>query len=423
MHRLLIVILYILPVFISAQFRIDKDRLSSSYVLTENRVNYRNVLHQKVDSFLTLKPAPGNEKSWISLFWELELTCFTGEDVDTLIDRCMDYFPEAGIKFQRAIIEAVNTLTPGKYTKEIFNLLQTTSNVQVFGAASVYLFKQEFCDSDTIITILNQQFPAFESDDVLQFLYNDLVNLKSKKQNTPNLGDLLSHDFQPGKTIIYSLQRSDRAHPGITIIKGPDGKFVRNADSTVFFVKQLAYATSGFPGYLSQGNTPQGIFSVVGSYVSPTESIGPTANVITRIPFEVSTDIYYHGKHSSNRWNLDDYLSLLPESWRNYLAVREAFFAGKTGRRLIVMHGSTDDLTFYKDQPYYPLTPSKGCLTTTEVWDEETGRCIRSDQVKLMYAFYSTGQLKGFLAVVNINDKQEPVTLQEILPVILAVEK
>ena len=86
------------------------------------------------------------------------------------------------------------------------------------------------------------------------------------------------------------------------------------------------------------------------------------------------------------------------------------------------MHGSTDDLSFFEDQPYYPLTPSKGCLTATEIWDENTGRLISSDQVKLMNAFHSSGNLYGFLIVVDIDNEKEPVTIEELLPAIKEAE-
>lgn len=406
-----------------AQLRIDTAGLHSEYVLESNRKSYKAELKVKIESFNKLHLSKSTEKSWISLFREIELVLFKNENVDTLVKRAVKYLPEAGWKFQRAAVEAVSTLTPGLYTNDIFDLMKRTRNEQLFGSAAVYLMNTELPNiRDSILTCLNKNFPDYISNDILQFLYYDLTYNTGEVNKIPDLMNLLNHHFRYNKTIIYSLHRMDRRYPGITIIKKPGGSFVRNPDSSIFYVKQLAYSTSGFPGYLSQGNTPQGIYSVVGSYVSPTESIGPTANIITRIPFEVSTDIFFHGQSRSETWHLDDYISLLPDSWNDYLPMQEAFFAGKTGRRLIVMHGSTDDLSFYKNEIYFPLTPSKGCLTTKEIWDEKTGECLESDQVKLMNAFYSTENLKGFLVVVNIDDKKKPVSIEEILPYIKKTE-
>jgi hypothetical protein len=113
----------------------------------------------------------------------------------------------------------------------------------------------------------------------------------------------------------------------------------------------------------------------------------------------------------------------LPVSWQEFPWIYESYYAGKSGRRLIVMHGSTDDISCFKDKVYYPLTPSKGCLTTKEIWSEETGKCIESDQVKLMNAFFSTKQLYGFLVVLNLDDSKRTVTIEELSPFIEAAER
>jgi hypothetical protein len=239
----------------------------------------------------------------------------------------------------------------------------------------------------------------------------------------PSVKDLLAHHFQKGKTIIYSIFRKERDYPGITVIKKPGGNFVRNDSGEIFHIKHLARSLSDLPYYLKNGNTPQGIYSVVGFYLSPTESIGPTPNVLTRIPYEVPPSIFYHDTTFGRRWNLSDYLNLIPESWKDYQPLQNAYHGGKIGRRKIVMHGSVDDLSFYKDKPFYPLTPTRGCIVSKEIWDEETGKNIESDQAKLMNAFFSTGELDGFLVVLEINDKKKPVNIEEIKPYILDAEK
>ena len=240
--------------------------------------------------------------------------------------------------------------------------------------------------------------------------------------NIPALLDLFKHPFQRGKTIIYSFYRSDRNFAGITLIKAPDGKFVRNKDSSYFNIPQLAKSVTDLPGYLKNGNTPQGIFSILGYYITKTESIGPTPIILTRIPFAETTSTFFHGQ-KKGEWNIEKYTNLMPESWRNYFPAHEVYYAGYAGRRLIVMHGSADDLKFFENEPYYPLSPTKGCISAKEIWDERSGICIESDQAKLINAFISTGRLKGFLIVINIDDKREEVTLKELLPYLHEAEK
>ncbi|MDP4117324.1 MAG: hypothetical protein Q8903_14410, partial [Bacteroidota bacterium] len=57
--------------------------------------------------------------------------------------------------------------------------------------------------------------------------------------------------------------------------------------------------------------------------------------------------------------------------------------------------------------------PSLGCLSTKEIWDKE-GRLVESDQLKLLKAIGSTNKTKGFLVVVELDDKNEPVSLSEV---------
>ena len=131
--------------------------------------------------------------------------------------------------------------------------------------------------------------------------------------------------------------------------------------------------------------------------------------------------LYRYREIENDKWDVNDYRNLLPDSWKEFLPVFESFYAGQSGRRVIVAHGSADDMRFYKDKIYYPLTPTKGCLSTKEIWNDK-GRLIESDQVKFMNAFFSTNQLYGFLIVVEIDDKKEPVTIEELLPAIRSAE-
>lgn len=397
-----------------SQNMIDRSKLYSDYALSENRKEYINDLNKKIKNIFAKEINSASENEWRSLFREVGLIFYRNDDVYRAIKKSVSYSSSASIKFNRSLVETILVLYPSEFHEFIDHIQSTTNDPTLFGYTVHYKLREN--DSlnirENISVELEKRFPDWENISQLKFLNYYLLNSKIK---TPSLRELFDHPFMKGKTIIYSLQRKNRLFPGLTIIKKPDGTFVKGENDSIFYIKQLAVSVSGLPGYLSQGNTPQGIFSIVGFYVSPTPSIGPTANVITRIPFEVSTELFYHGFVKNKKWELDNYKNLLPKSWKDYLPIFESFYSGKTGRRKIVMHGSVDDLAFYKDEPYYPLTPSKGCLTTKEIWSEETGRNIESDQTKLMNAFFSTGNLKGFLVVVDIDNKESDVTIDEIL--------
>lgn len=420
MNRYFILALLIPNIFFS-QSNVDIKKLSSDYALKASRDEFKIDLGNKVNYLFRLQLDRTSEAEWISTFREIGLMKYRSDKVHDRLVKASGYSHSSSIKFQRALVEVILSLYSNEFMETVDSLFKTTNDATLFSYCVNYFSinpKSNYTNK-YFLEQIKIRFPNWESIPQLKFLKYYLLN---EKPGTPSLTDLLSYNVQDGKTIIYSLHRKDRKYPGITIIKKPDGSFVQNPDSSIFYVEQLALSSSGLPGYLSQGNSPQGIFSIVGFYVSPTPSIGPTPNVLTRIPYEVDIDLFYHGKVESINWLIKDYQNLLPKSWQEYLPIYEAFYAGKTGRRKIVMHGSVDDLNFYKNEPYSPLTPSKGCLTTKEVWSEKTGKSIESDQAKLMNAFFSTGQLKGFLVVLDIDDKKIPVSIDEILPFLTPIQ-
>ncbi len=92
----------------------------------------------------------------------------------------------------------------------------------------------------------------------------------------------------------------------------------------------------------------------------------------------------------------------------------EAFDAGKIGRTEIIAHGSTIDPSWYSSYAFYPITPTLGCLCGREMWNSQTGKIESSDQLDLVNAFIETPGNKGYLIVINIDDKQTAVTPSEI---------
>ena len=265
-----------------------------------------------------------------------------------------------------------------------------------------------------------KKHPQQKDNPIIIMLKHDLI---SEKQKIPSIVDLLAKSFGKNEVIVYSLQRSNRDYPGLLIIKKSHGKFLRDTTGEIFSVQQLARSITDLPGYITNGNTPQGILSIQGIDFSKNDFIGPSPNLQLVLPFEVTPDVYFHSNFNDSIWDMDYYKNLLPQSWQNYLPIYESFYAGKAGRNEIIAHGTTIDPSFYADEPYYPYTPSLGCLTTKEIWSNESGKIIESDQIKFMNAFKQAGSNKGFLIVVNINDEQSPVSLDEIKSIILKAEK
>ena len=400
-----------------SQSRIDMEKLQSSYTTKENRILFKETLFSRINTTLSGNLISLDEYSYRKAIEDAGVYLIKNDIVDKAIKFALSNYKKYSNVFIRSLLETVYTLYQKEFSAELDIILQTSLNEQIFIICSKYFLRNTNYSNNEITDLLIDRFPDWQSSPSLKYFHEEL----NSNFVLPSLKDLLQHKFQDNKTIVYSFHRKDRTYAGITTIKASNGKFVRNAENKIFQINHLARSVSNLPGYLKNGNTPQGIFSIVGYYITPTESIGPTPILLTRGPFEKPTKIFYHGNQKSSKWNIEEYKSLLPSSWQNYFPITEAYHAGAAGRRLIIAHGTADDISFYEDEKYYPYTPTKGCLSTKEIWDDN-GKLIESDQVRLMNAFFSTKQLKGFLVVIEIDDQKKPVTIDELLPLILEAE-
>ncbi len=214
--------------------------------------------------------------------------------------------------------------------------------------------------------------------------------------------------------MIYSFQRWNRDYPGLAVVQNGDGTFARDSHGKLLLFQQLARSASGLPYFITAGNTPQGIYSVQGTGISHNNLIGPTPNLQMLLPFENNL-LYWHQLPDSTATFLQNYTLLLPADWRNYLPMLEAVQAGAAGRTAIIAHGSTIDPDYFKDKPFFPLTPTLGCLSTQENWNIYTGKLLQSDQFDFVNTYLAREEDEaGYLLVINLDDKQAPVSRQEI---------
>jgi hypothetical protein len=259
-------------------------------------------------------------------------------------------------------------------------------------------------------------------DDMLSSDMRDVIKAR------PPIIDLLAHPFQAGKPVIYSFQRLDRRRFGVAVVRGADGRFVRNADGSLFHIAHLANAITNLPGTITNGNTPQGLFTIVGAGTATNKWIGPTPYLESKVPVEATRAEFEHrtptaDEKSQNPWTEAVFQAFLPENWRGYWPFMEAYHAGRAGRDEMLIHGTTVSSRYYVGKSYYPGTPSAGCLVAMEVWSEAEGRMLQSDQLALIKAFTRDGIDRGYLVVVEIDDQLTPVALQEVERDILAAER
>ncbi|HEY6082779.1 MAG TPA: hypothetical protein VIU45_04920 [Chitinophagaceae bacterium] len=359
-------------------------------------------------------------------FWPMELTLYRSDYAKQRIQYAFANIRPRDTEFQRGLLELVYTTYPFAFKTAVEKLMQQTTNPKVFAMCAEYLWKGgAYPDYRVLIArLLKKKFPvdSLRANPVLLSLDARLGH-HWKNEAMPPLTGLLSEQFAPGLTVMYSFQRPDRDYPGLVVVRRPDGYFVRNADSTVFHVRQLARAINNLPFYLTNGNTPQGIFRMSGFGVSRSQFIGPTQNIQLSMPFEIPADSFIVSyPYKDTGWEISQYKDLLPPDWQHYQPVYESFYAGKAGRTAIIAHGTTIDPAYYKGQVYFPQTPSLGCLCARESWSPANGQREESDQQKLVDAVKQAGNGTGYCVVIALSDKKEPVQLQEVLPYIMKAE-
>src|SRR5580693_1471975 len=245
-----------------------------------------------------------------------------------------------------------------------------------------------------------EKFPGYDTLPVVAELekYLNYHNAFIQKK-LPDIKELFKYQQNTRQKIIYSFQRYNRDYPGIAIIQNADGRFVKDANARLLIFEQLARSGSDLPYFITNGSTPQGIYSIQGTEVSHNNLIGPTPNLQLIMPFEDTWEKYFRDNWAPSKDSLQMYLQPLPSSWRKYAPMMEAWNAGKVGRTEIIAHGTTIDPEFFKDKPFYPLTPTEGCLCAKELWNVTSGRLLVSEQFNLISAFQATPGYRGLLFV------------------------
>ena len=390
--------------------------------ITANRTKtYNNIVKNIITKNLSLPLTDSTEENWQDAFYALEVLQYKQPWVLQKVKAAFDEVQKRSSGFQRALLEFVYTNYQPDFVPQVAAFAQHTINAKLLSMCAEYIFannqKEKYSNLlHKQITQIKKSSTGYDFDPFFIILLNKL----SKKNYTiPALKDFFNKNYLAGQTLAFSLQRKNRNYAGMAIVRDSIGNFILDSVGNVFNVPQLARSITNMPGYITNGNTPQGIFKITGFDVSKSSFIGPTTNMQLLLPFEKSSTI----PDSVSMQFGNNYTSLLPKLWQQYFPVYEAFYAGLAGRSEIIAHGTTVDLNYYKGQTYWPHTPTQGCLCTKEIWSGIDGKRTVSDQQKLVDAVKKAGGANGYLIVIEIDDQQKPVTINEILPYLKQAQK
>lgn len=330
---------------------------------------------------------------------------------------------------RRALLEAVYAVYPDEFLSEVHTSLSNAVFPKLFAMGAAYLYRNDSSiNNGNLLKIsMVEQFPGYDTIPILTEL-EKYINFHSQqlKSSTPDLAALFRHNRNARRKVIYSLQRWNRNYPGVAIVQYADGRFARHPDGRLMIFEQLARSASDLPYFITNGSTPQGVYSINGTAISKNQLIGPTPNFQLTMPFESRWQQYFQQPDSipwdSTRNVQLMYHQLFPEQWAEYPPIQQAFYAGKIGRTEIIAHGTTINPEYFSNQPYYPLTPTMGCLCAKELWNATNGRLLISEQLNLISTFSATPGSKGYLFVINLDNQEKAITRADIDAVVRRFE-
>jgi hypothetical protein len=387
---------------------------------------YNYIINTSILKNLSLPLTDDTEADWQDAFYAMELIRYKQPWVNEKIKTAFDSIENRTVGFQRALMELVYTNYTVEFKDNINKLFLSSLNAKVFAMCGEYLLRADRSKKnikyirDNGWTKTRKHFIKDVKDYLIgyEFLWPIMPRTeKDKVEEKVNPMKLLNTAFLKGNVILYSIQRKNRNYPGIVILKDTNGNFITDDKGIIFSVPQLARSISNLPGYLTNGNTPQGIFRMYGFGTSKIDAIGTTENIQLTMPFE--TGVQHFLKDSTiidSVWTKELYQQLLPKALQNYHPLFQSYYASAIGRTEIIAHGTTIDTSFYRGQPYFPFTPTAGCLCTKEIWSATDGKRTISDQQKLVDAVKKAGGADGYVIVIEIDDQQKPVSINEILP-------
>ncbi len=399
-----------------------REDIFSSFVTYNKRMMFDHELRQRVvANTFAMEPDSLNEYRFESACNAISQYQLTGDSIKAGLQKLFNRYQKLEYDTRRALLEAVYAVYPDEFLTEVNASLSNAVFPKLFAMSAAYLFRHNSSiNNGNLIKIsMVEQFPGYDTIPLLVELEKYINNHKQEVSSaTPDLASLFQYNRHAKRKVIYSLQRWNRNYPGLAIVQYADGRFAKHPDGRLMIFEQLARSASNLPYFITNGSTPQGVYSLQGAAVSRNQLIGPTPNLQLTMPYEGSWQQYFQTPDSipwdSTRNVEAMYNQLMPTNWAGYAPMQEALNAGKIGRTEIIAHGTTINPEYFKNKPYYPLTPTMGCLCAKELWNIRNGRLLISEQFNLVSAFSATPGSKGLLFVINLNNQQKPVTRADI---------
>ncbi|NDP27233.1 MAG: hypothetical protein GZ087_07390 [Flavobacterium sp.] len=333
--------------------------------------------------------------NWQSYAWA---TCFLIDDSkqnQAVLQKALQNYNQLEKADLQKVFESVFACFPNQFVPEIQKIAENESeNEKIFATAINYLSQNNVA----VKSLMDSKFTK-SNHPIIQALRNQFQS----NYNPISLGELEKIvDYNRTKKVkfLYSIQHKDRNKVGKVFIQSENGLLAKE-NGKVILIDQLARSATNLPMYITNGNTPVGVFKIDALAQSENVFIGPTVSFVTFLPFETEASLFFNS--NTTDFTLEKYLNFFPKELRNNSLLQQTFWAGKAGRSEIHFHGTTIDQNLYFGKEFYPQTPSMGCLCSNETWGKD-GNLLESSQQKLVNTWLKTPSEKGFAYVLELQE-------------------
>ncbi len=304
---------------------------------------------------------------------------------DTFLQSILSSTPGSNSAIIRKALEISITAFPNRYTSQVIKLAKETSDYRTLLLSALYL-KESGKHPEFLIRKLNR----FSNK------YNELF-LEKPSATLPPIEDLLEIQKNLKEWIIFAFR--DKAS-GFLIIRDPENRFV-SKEGNILKIPFMAKSVIQIPFYVPMGDTPQGVYRILGVAKSSNPRIGPTPVVRLGLPIEISVQAFFPESVRSE-WRIEMIQNFFPKSWEGYDRIFQTYHAGWNGRSGIWVHGSTLDPEKFTNATGSKIhTLTYGCIALPEVWKE--GILKKSDQRTLVSII---GDGKGYLLLFDLEGKE-----------------
>ncbi|MCU0403906.1 MAG: hypothetical protein MUE99_05100 [Chitinophagaceae bacterium] len=372
-----------------AQPMFPKEKIYSPFTIDNDAAAFRRAEVIRKANDLNKLPIGKDDESSFNLevgMWGISQFRVRTPQSDSGIARLLKNYDALKESTQRALLEAAYALYPDDFVSVMKTIANKATHPRNFAMAALHVYRAQ--PNETTRQWVTQAVKGVQANEKQQVLLQCLLRYISGDNPAPlpPFDSLFTRQKAHGFKMVYSFQRANRDYPGLAIVQKPDGSFARDSMGQL----KVFVQTPNLQSAMMHEVTPAVFahyFPIV--YNAPPEKI---------------------------------YRSYFPENWQSWSGLMEAYDAGRIGRGEIIAHGSTIDPEWFAGEPYYPLSPTLGCLSGLELWNKKTGRIDRSDQLDLVNTFLETKGKNGFLLVINLDDKKTPVSREEIEALVTSFE-